>query len=147
MSGDFWGSQEGCQGPSRPSGRNRGLPLRRRRGQGLACSIPWVEESGTSPWGRKESDTTSLSLFTFIHWRRKWQPTPVFLPGESQGKHLNFTPLAPYSVSREVPRSVLMSIVGSVHFWLVPWSDLYFSRSIGAFLCSPSNHRVLIYCL
>ena len=28
---------------------------------------------------------TSLSLFTFTHWRRKWQPTPVFLPGESQG--------------------------------------------------------------
>ena len=27
----------------------------------------------------------SLSLFTFMHWRRKWQPTPVFLPGESQG--------------------------------------------------------------
>ena len=24
---------------------------------------------------------TSLSLFTFMHWRRKWQPTPVFLPG------------------------------------------------------------------
>ena len=23
--------------------------------------------------------------FTFMHWRRKWQPTPVFLPGESQG--------------------------------------------------------------
>ena len=28
---------------------------------------------------------TSFSLFTFMHWRRKWQPTPVFLPGESQG--------------------------------------------------------------
>ena len=28
----------------------------------------------------------SLSLFTFVHWRRKWQPTPVFLPGESQGR-------------------------------------------------------------
>ena len=27
----------------------------------------------------------SNSLFTFMHWRRKWQPTPVFLPGESQG--------------------------------------------------------------
>ena len=25
------------------------------------------------------------SLFTFMHWRRKWQPTPVFLPGESHG--------------------------------------------------------------
>ena len=20
-----------------------------------------------------------------MHWRRQWQPTPVFLPGESQG--------------------------------------------------------------
>ena len=29
---------------------------------------------------------TSLSLFTFMHWRRKWQPTPVLLPGESQGQ-------------------------------------------------------------
>ena len=26
-----------------------------------------------------------LSLISRIHWRRKWQPTPVFLPGESQG--------------------------------------------------------------
>ena len=31
---------------------------------------------------------TSLSLFTFMHWRRKWQPTPVFLPGEFQGRGL-----------------------------------------------------------
>ena len=30
------------------------------------------------------SDFTTL--FTFMHWRRKWQPTPVFLPGESQGR-------------------------------------------------------------
>ena len=33
---------------------------------------------------------TWLSDFTlsfhFMHWRRKWQPTPVFLPGESQGQ-------------------------------------------------------------
>ena len=29
---------------------------------------------------------TSLWLFTFMHWRRQWQPTPVFLPGESQGR-------------------------------------------------------------
>ena len=29
---------------------------------------------------------TRLSDFTFTHWRRKWQPTPVFLPGESQGR-------------------------------------------------------------
>ena len=31
-------------------------------------------------------EATSLSLFTFMHWRRKWQPTPGFLPGESQGQ-------------------------------------------------------------
>ena len=29
---------------------------------------------------------TSLSLCTFMHWRKKWQPTPVFLPGESHGR-------------------------------------------------------------
>ena len=28
---------------------------------------------------------TRLSNFTFTRRRRKWQPTPVFLPGESQG--------------------------------------------------------------
>ena len=27
----------------------------------------------------------SLSLFTFMHWRRNWQPIPLFLPGEFQG--------------------------------------------------------------
>ena len=41
VSGDFWGSQEGCQGPFRPSGRNRGLPLRRRRGQGPHLAKRW----------------------------------------------------------------------------------------------------------
>ena len=29
---------------------------------------------------------TSLSLSTFMHWRKKWQPTPVFLPRESHGQ-------------------------------------------------------------
>ena len=34
---------------------------------------------------REHDWATSFSLFTFTHWRRKWQPTPVFWPGESQG--------------------------------------------------------------
>ena len=39
------------------------------------------------PCGCKESEATErLSLFTFMHWRRKWLHTPVFLPGESQGQ-------------------------------------------------------------
>ena len=61
----------------------------------LAWKIPRTEEPG----GRLQSmgslrvghdRATSLSLFislfTFMHWRRKWQPTPVYLPGESQGQ-------------------------------------------------------------
>ena len=54
----------------------------------LAWKIPWMEEPGRlQSMGslRVGHDwATSLSLFTFMHWRRKWQPTPVFLPGESQ---------------------------------------------------------------
>ena len=54
-----------------------------------AWKIPWTEEpGGLQSMGslRVGHDwATSLSLFTFMHWRRKWQPTPVFLSGESQG--------------------------------------------------------------
>ena len=56
----------------------------------LAWKIPWTEEpGGLQSMGslRFGHDwATSLPLFTFIHWRRKWQRTPVFLPGESQGR-------------------------------------------------------------
>ena len=48
VSGDFWGSQEGCQGQFRPSGRNRGLPLTRRGGQGPHLAKRW-EPRGFSP--------------------------------------------------------------------------------------------------
>ena len=56
----------------------------------LAWKIPWTEEPvrlqsmGSLRVGHDWA--TSLSLFTFMYWRRKWQPTPVFLPGESQGR-------------------------------------------------------------
>ena len=41
------------------------------------------------------------------------------------------------SISRTFSGIVVGSVgVGSVHFWIVPWSSLYFSRSIGPFLCS-----------
>ena len=56
----------------------------------LAWKIPWTEE----PSRLKSMESlrvghdwaTSLSLFTFLHWRRKWQPTPVLLPGKSHGQ-------------------------------------------------------------
>ena len=60
------------------------------RSSTLAWKIPWTEEPGRlQSMGslRVGHDcATSLSLFTFMHWRRKWQPTPLFLPGESQGR-------------------------------------------------------------
>ena len=56
----------------------------------LAWKIPWTEEPGRlQSMGllRVGHDcATSLSLFLFTHRSRKWQPTPVFLPGESQGQ-------------------------------------------------------------
>ena len=56
----------------------------------LAWKIPWTEEPGRlqsmGSLGVGHDWATSLSLFTLMHWRRKWQPTPVFLPGESQGR-------------------------------------------------------------
>ena len=56
----------------------------------LAWKIPWTEEPGRlQSMGslRVGHDwVTSLWLFTFMHWRRTWQPTPVFLPRESQGR-------------------------------------------------------------
>ena len=56
----------------------------------LAWKIPWTEEpGGLQSMGllRVRHDwATWLWLFTFLHWRRKWLPTLVFLPGESQGQ-------------------------------------------------------------
>ena len=43
----------------------------------------WAAVHGVAKVG--QDSATSLWPFTFMHWRRKWQPTPVFLPGESQG--------------------------------------------------------------
>ena len=69
-------------------------PIRSLEGSGthssaLAWKIPWTEEPGglqsVGLLRVKHDWASSLSLFTFTHWRRKWQPTPVFLPGESQG--------------------------------------------------------------
>ena len=55
----------------------------------LAWRILWTEEpGGLQSMGSlriRDDWATSFSLFTFMHWRRRRQPTPVFLPGESHG--------------------------------------------------------------
>ena len=65
-----------------------------KEGNGLPLQYSWLKnpmDGGAwkaavhgvaGSWTRLSAFT---SLCTFTHWRRKWQPTPVFLPGESQG--------------------------------------------------------------
>ena len=89
----------------RHAGRNAGLQSQERidlchamapHSSTLAWKIPWmVEPGGMQSMGSLRvgpDSVTSLSLFTLMHWRRKWQPTPVFLPGESQGRELGGLP-------------------------------------------------------
>ena len=56
----------------------------------LAWKMPWMEEPGglqsMVSLRIRHNWTTSLPHFTFMHWRRKWQSTPMFLPGEFQGR-------------------------------------------------------------
>ena len=65
-------------------GEGNGSPL-----QYSCLKSPWTQEpGGLQSMGsrRVEHDwATSLPLFIVMHWRRKWQPTTVFLPEESYG--------------------------------------------------------------
>ena len=124
----------------------------------LAWKLPWTEEPGgllSMGSHRVGHDwATSLSLFTFMHWRRKWQPAPVFLPGESQGRgsimgcrlwgrtELDTTEataaaagldevmwVGPYDgnsvhVWRERVRCLALSCEGTMRRWETEWTEL-----------------------
>ena len=83
-----------------------------------AWKIPWTEEpDGLQSMGSLRvghDQVTSLSPFTFMHWRRKWQPTPVFLPGESQGRGSLVGSMGPHRVGHD-------------------WSDL--AAAVACFIC------------
>ena len=60
-------------------------------GDPLQCSCLETPMDGGAWWAAvhgiaKSRTRLSNFTFTFMHWRRKWQPTPGFLPGESQGR-------------------------------------------------------------
>ena len=47
----------------------------------------WATNKPQQPWHmKKESDAAEVTWHACMHWRRKWQPAPVFLPGESRGR-------------------------------------------------------------
>ena len=62
-----------------------------RNGNPLQCSCLENPTDRGAWWAAVHGVTQSqtrlkrLSTHACMHWRRKWQPTPVFLPGESQG--------------------------------------------------------------
>ena len=96
----------------------------------LAWKIPWMEGPGRlQSMGLLRVGhhwATSLSLFTFMHWRRKWQHTPVFLPGGSQGwRSLG---AAIYGVTQSRTR-------------LNHWSDLVAAVSCPLKSCLPLSFR------
>ena len=85
----------------------------------LIWKIPWMEEPGRlSSMGSQRVGydwATSLSLFTLMHWRRKWQCTPVFLPSESQGRRAWCA--AVYGVAQSRTRLKRLSSSSSKYSW------------------------------
>ena len=67
-------------------------------------NLPVVQETWFSPWVRK------------IPGRRKWQPTPLFLPGESHGQKS----LVGYSLwgGKELDMTERLILLKSTHYWI-----------------------------
>ena len=90
----------------------------------LAWQIPWMEEPGRlqsmGSLGVEHYWATSLSLFTFMQWRRKWQPTPVFLPGESQGRGAWWAAIYGVEQSRTRLKWLSSTSVSSLLSWSWP---------------------------
>ena len=141
----------------------------------LAWKIPRTEEPGRlqSMWSLRVGHNwaTSLSLFTFMHWRRKWHPTPVFLPGESQpgglsslGSHRvrhdwsnlaaaaagwHFTALT-YSFPNMWNQSIVPCAVLTVPSWpaykflrsQIRWSDVPISQDFSIVCCDPHSQSL-----
>ena len=116
----------------------------------LAWKIPWTQEPGglqsmgslrvRHDWG------TSLSPFTFMHWRRKWQPTPVFLPGEipGTGEPGGLPSMGSHRVGHDWSDLAAVAAVCLVSLWFVTvytgsdtelWPSTFSSHGIGPCHC------------
>ena len=100
----------------------------------LAWKIPWMEEPGRlqsmGSLGIRHDWATSLSLFTFMPWRRKWQPTPVFLPEESQGWGIWWAAIYGVAQSR-IRLKQLSSSSSSIPTWVSSWGGEFSSAYFG----------------
>ena len=89
----------------------------------LAWKIPWMEEPGRlqsmGSLGVRHDWVTWLSLFTFMHWRRKWQPTPIHLPGVLQARTLEWVAI---SFSNAWKWKVKVKSLSRVGLSATPWT-------------------------
>jgi len=109
----------------------------------LAWKIPWMEGpdrlQSMGSLGVGYDWATALSLFTFMHWRRKWQPTPVFLPRESQGREAWWA--AVYGVAQSRIRLKWLSSSSSGSFLIDPCIfSILFSRYLIIFTIIIMNY-------
>ena len=130
----------------------------------LAWKIPWTEEPGRlQSMGSLRvgyDRMTSLSLFTFMRWRRKWQPTPVFLPGEERDGGAWWA--AVYGVvqsrtwlkrlSSSSSSSMVLLTLGTVMYMdlsnFLTFQSLYFCTNTSPFLFMPpivGNHHSTLF--
>ena len=108
----------------------------------LAWKIPWTEEPGRlqsmGSWRVGHDWATSLSLFTFMHWRRKWQPTPVFLPGESQGWGAWWA--AVYGVAQS--QTQLKRLSSSIHVY--PYIHTSINICVTNYICIELKYKITL---
>ena len=110
----------------------------------LTWKIPWTEEPGRlQSMGSQRVGhdwATSLSLFTVMQWRRKWQPTPVFLPGESQRWGAWWAAVCGVAQSRTRLKWLSSSSSITVSQSLCFWEYLHFTFT---FECSFAGYGIL----
>ena len=75
----------------------------------------WAAVHGVAMSRARLSDFTFT--FTFLHWRRKWQPTPLFLPGESQGWRSWWASV--YGVARVRHDSSDLAVAAAAFFYII----------------------------
>ena len=99
----------------------------------LAWKIPWMEEPGRlQSMGSQRVGhdwVTSLSLFTFTHWRRKWQPTPVFLAGESQEPG-GLLSMGSHRVGHDWSHLAAAAAAFMVNIWIITFDSFILSSKI-----------------
>ena len=119
----------------------------------LAWKIPWTEEPGRlqSRGSLKVGHNwaISLSLFTFLYWRKKWQPTLVFLPGESQGQGAWWAAVYGVTQSQTQLKQLSSSIIINVLFIIITSFSLFLVLNLVLSVYSQHSWgiRSFVWCL